>query len=337
MKLTFRWVIVGIVALFALTGLLALFGVSLPSLLSSLFEGAFADKFALHRTIVKSSPLILVALGLSVAWRAGMFNIGGEGQLLVGVLMGATLYSLSPHLPVPQIALLFICTAGGASYAWIAAILRVRRGVNVVIGTILLNFVAIQAVSFGVRGPIQEPSRSIPQTQTLADSVMFARPDPQTDLHWGVAIAPLAAILLYVWMFHTPSGFRLRLSGSNPRAARAALVSSDHSRVTAMLVSGGLCGLAGGIEYVGVSGYLYDGFSPGWGFLGIPVALLGGLHPIGIIVSGVLFGALVSGTKHMEAFGGVDSSLVFAIQGVVLLASVAMQAWRSPEKPEAAK
>ncbi len=292
-------------------------------------RGAFADSFAVHRTLVKSAPLALTAIGLIVAWRGGMFNIGGEGQLLMGALACALIYRLAPNLPFERAALLAGSAIAGGTYALIAAILYTKRGVNIVIGTILLNFIAMQIVSYAVRGPLQEPTHSIPQTASLPRELMFGRPNPQTDLHWGVLFAPVLAVACSIWLFRTAQGFRIRLVGSNFRAARAARIDADKHRTICMGVSGAIIGLAGGIEFLGTTGYLYDGFSPGWGFLGIPVALLGGLHPLGALASAFGFGAIIAGTKQLEAAGRADSSLVFAIQGAALLLFMLAQAVRT--------
>lgn len=310
------------------TGLLLVVGLALIAFrlpladsLRLLYEGAFADKFGIHRTIIKSVPLILTGLGIVISWRAGVFNIGGEGQLLVGVCAGAVAASWTGSLVV----ILLACIVGGAFYASIAGWLYVKRGVNVVISTILLNFVAIQLVNYLVRGPLQESTHSIPQTTALPTSAMFRILDPQTTLHAGIFLAPIAALCIWLWLQKTPSGFRLRLTGANSMAARAARIPVPRVQFWALVLSGAVCGLAGGVQYVGVSGYLNDQFSPGWGLLGIPVALLGGLHPLGVMASGLYFGALLAGSKNLEAFGAASSSLVFAMQGITVLAFVGLQ------------
>jgi simple sugar transport system permease protein len=319
------WLIVplGLLAILVLT----LFAFQLPvgESLKLLFEGAFADKYGVHRTILKSVPLILVALGIVVAWRAGVFNIGGEGQLLVGVSAGAAVaHIFAGQGWFFQVFILVVCMLAAGAYAGIAAWLYAARGVNVVISTILLNFVAIYLVNYLVRGPLQEPTKAIPQTATLAPAAMFPVLDRQTGLHAGIFVVPIAALLVWLWIQKSPSGFRLRLVGQNPNAARAARIPVTRVSVMALVWSGALCGLAGGIEYLGVSGYLFDKFSPGWGFLGIPVALLGGLNPFGVVLSGLYFGALFAGSRNLEAFGSASSSLVFAMQGAAVLGFVAL-------------
>lgn len=323
-----RWISVPIGLFLILILTLAVFGLPVLDSLSLLYEGALGDKFGIHRTLVKSAPLIMVAVGLIVAWRGGMFNIGGEGQLLVGVIAGATVFKLMPNVSGGLLNFLILasCAVAGAIYAGIAGWLFVKRGVNIVISTILLNFVAIHLLSYVTLGPLQESTKSIPQTDGLPKDVMFQRVDPQTDLHTGMMICFLAAIVVWFWLSYTKSGLNLRLVGSNSNAARSARLPVERIQMRAMMISGGLCGLAGGIEYLGVSGYLFQGFSPQWGFLGIPVALLGGLHPIGALGAGLYFGGLIAGASNLEKFGQAQSSIVFVIQAVGVLGYVAFQA-----------
>jgi simple sugar transport system permease protein len=319
---------VGLVLILALT--ILAFGLPLGESMSLLLEGAFADKFGIHRTILKSVPLIMVALGTIVAWKAGMFNIGGEGQLIFGVCCGGTVAAISSALP-PSLQtplILLFCAIGGGLYAGLAGWLYAARGVNVVISTILLNFVALHLLNYLVRGPLQAKQGIIPQSEPLDKAVRFDILDPQTALHSGIYLVPMAAVAVWIWLQYTKSGFRLRLTGVNPNAARAARIPVTRTQVTALIISGALCGLAGGIEYLGSSGILFDDFSPSWGFLGIPVALLAGLNPLGAIVSGLYFGALFAGSKNLEAFGSTGSALVFAMQGAAVLAFVAISRFR---------
>jgi simple sugar transport system permease protein len=320
---------VGLVAILALT--ILAFGLPLGSSIQLLCEGALADKFGIHRTLLKSTPLIIVALGTIVAWRAGMFNIGGEGQLIFGACCGsaaaAALKGLSPEILAPTI--LLVCIAGGAAYAAIAGWLYIARGVNVVISTILLNFIALHLLNYLVRGPLQTSEGTIPQTEPLAQSVRLGVLDAQTALHTGVILVPILAVATWIFLQFSKFGFKLRLVGANPFAARAARMNVARIQIVSLMVSGGLCGLAGGIEYLGSNGILFDDFSPGWGFLGIPVALLAGLNPLGSILSGLYFGALFAGSKNLEAFGATGSALVFAMQGAAVLAFVALSRYFS--------
>ncbi len=320
--------------LLALVLTLAVFGVDVRQGLSLIAEGAFGDKFGVARTLVRATPLVLCGLGMAIAWRAGMYNIGGEGQYVLGGLAGAwvakALVGPAPGLANP--AVLIAAALGGALFAGLAGWLQVRRGVQVVISTILLNFTALQALSWAVRGPLQEPKGQLPLTERLPDTVMFQRFDPQTDLHAGVFVAVAAVVLTALLLWATKAGYLLRLVGQNPRVARANRVDVGRAQIGAMLVSGGLCGLAGGVDYLGLIGQVGDGFSQNWGFLAIPVALLGGLDPLGVLASGLYFGALMAGGEGLARFNQLGPTLVYVIQAVAVLGLVALNA-RSRPKP----
>lgn len=319
----------------------AAFRLPIGDSLRLLAEGAFEGKFALARTALKSTPLLLTGLGMVVAWRAGMFNIGGEGQFVVGGLAGAAVAKAilrhapgtAPALVVP--ALLIACVAGGAFWAWLAGWLYVRRGVEVVIGTILLNFVAFELLDYAVSGPLQETRRQLPMTDQLPDPMMLTKFDRQSDLHAGVILAVAMAALVYVYLFLTKDGYRLRLVGSNPRVARAYAIDPAKAQIRAMLLSGALCGLAGGVEYMGISGQIGGGFSQQWGFLGIPVALLGALHPLLAVISALIFGALFAGSENLARFTPAGTTIIYVVQAVAVLGFVGLQALAAKRKIKA--
>ena len=311
--------------------------------LKMLTSGAFGDKFAVSRTLVKSTPLLLTGLGMVVAWRGGMYNIGGEGQFIMGGVFGAALAKVTvfgAH-PLPgwlsSISILLACAVGGAFWAWLAGWLFVRRGVAVVISTILLNFVALQILGYAVSGPLQQQKHEVPLSDTLPDPVMLPKFSSQMDLHWGIFIPLFAAIGVFIYLYRTRPGFRLRLVGENPDMARANRMDAGKIQLQAMLVSGALCGLAGGVEYIGIAGQLGSDFSQQWGFLGIPVALLGGLHPLACIGSAVFFGALFAGSENLARFTNAGATLVYVIQSVAVLGYVGIKAYsdRRQIRPEA--
>jgi simple sugar transport system permease protein len=313
-----------------LTLVLALFGLDVGQSLGYLFQGGLGSEAGIARTLVKAAPLLLCALGLAIAWRAGMFNIGGEGQYVAGALCGAALFRLAPGLPpgVLNPLILVATVLGGMAVAWAAAVLQVKRGVQVVISTILINFLVAEAAGWAVRGPLQEPKGALPKTETLPNEVMLQRFNPQTDLHSGVFLAVVAALVVWAFLFRSKAGFQLRVTGASPTAARASRIPAERRQVQAMLWSGGLCGLAGGIDYLGVVGSVSDGFSQNWGFLAIPVALLGMLHPAGIALSALFFGFLLAGSDRLASRTDVGASIVFVVQAAAVLAYVAYAAWR---------
>ena len=330
-----RWLRVGLSAGVIIGGLVLTFLVfRLPvgESLSLIFQGSLANKVGIARTLVKSTPLILTGLGATVAWRAGMYNIGGEGQFLVGTLAGCWFaHAFSTALPAPllMVCILLACIVGGALWAFIAGWLFIKRGVEVVISTILLNFIAVQLLDWAVSNPLQEVKKQLPQTDLLPESVMLPRLDRQLDLHAGIVIVWVAAIGVWAWIRYTKAGYRLRLVGASPSAARANRVDAKQVQIVAMMFSGGLCGLAGGIEYLGIAGQVGQGFSQQWGFLGIPVALLAGLNPLGVIPSAIFGGALFAGSENLGRFTQAGATLVYVIQAIVVLGLVAVNRFAS--------
>lgn len=328
--------IAGAGLLFLLGVTLAAFGLPVLESMRLIADGAFGDKFGIARTLVKSTPLLLAGLGVVVAWRAGMYNIGGEGQFVFGGIGGATFAKLIGVAAGPWVWLggLTAGVLGGALYGALAGWLSVRRGVNIVIGTILLNFLALQALSWVVSGPLQEAKRQLPLTDRLPSAAMLPRFDRQSDLHLGVILGVLVAVFVGVYLFRSVGGFRLRLVGSNPDAARAARIPPGPVQVRAMALSGGLCGLAGVVEYLGVGGQLGTGFALGWGFLAIPVALVGGLTPAGTLLASLFFGAVLAGSESLARFNASGSAIVLVIQAVsvvVLIGFQSVQARRPAE------
>lgn len=319
------WTLTGLVLVLVAT--IATFGLPVGESLRLLAEGSLSGG-GMARTLVKATPLILAGLGMVIAWRAGMYNIGGEGQYLVGALAGAWVArAVAAFPPLALKPLILVATfLGGALFAALAGLLMVKRGVQVVISTILLNFVALQFFNWSVSGPLQESKRQLPQTDRLPEALMLTRLDRQNDLHTGVFLALALVAVATVFLYGTPTGFRLRFVGANPRAARANRIEPRRHQLLAIALSGGLCGLAAGVEYLGITGQLGYGFSQQIGFLAIPVALLGGLHPVGAMLSALYFGALFAGSENLARFSGFGTTIVFVIQGVAVLGFVGIRA-----------
>ncbi len=311
--------------------------------LAALWTGAFGDAqsghwYAISETLVKTTPLLLTGLGVVVAWRAGMFSIGGEGQLMVGASAAALVARLLPNLPGPLLTVLMLAAGVGMGAVWggIAGWLRVRRNVQEVISTIMLNYIALYLLGWLLDGPLQERAHRLAQSEPLPDAALFARILPPslangmvTRLHSGVLLALFVTVSVTVYLFRTSNGFALRVVGQNAEAARTARLPVDKLRIQAMLISGGLCGLAGVVEMLGVSGRLYANFSPGWGYTAIPVALLGGLSPGGTLLSALFFGALSAGSSNLSRFSGVSTVLIYIVQAAAALAIVGTRAWRN--------
>jgi simple sugar transport system permease protein len=291
--------------------------------LGALWSGAFGSWYALtSATLVRAVPLILIGLGLALAFRGGAFNIGGEGQFYAGAI-AATWIGLSVGgLPSPLAAAAVLSGAVLAGAVWVAipVLLRARFGVLEVISTLLLNFVAEALTSLLVLGPLQESQRIYPQSDSIAESGRLPLL-PGTRLHAGLLLALVGAVLLH-WVFTRALwGFRLRAVGLGPRAAEiAGRIDSRWMTALALALSGAIAGLAGGVEVAGVSYALFQNLSPGYGFTAIAVALLGRLHPFGVVVAGLLFGALEAGAGAMQREAGVPAVAVYVVEAVVILA-----------------
>jgi len=308
--------------------LLSASGFDVSRALGALVRGSVGSWYAFGSgTLIRATPLILTGLSVAVAFQAGVFNIGAEGQFIVGAI-AATAIALSfgalPSLVAIPAMMLGAAIAGGA-WASIAAVLRIRFHVLEVISTIMLNFVAAFAVSYLVRGPMQEHTHVYPQTETIAAAAQLPRLAASTRLHVGFLVALGACLIVWWYVRFTAGGFRLRIVGANPDAARSA-GQINVTRVThrAFVVSGALAGLAGAIEVSGVTFALYENISPGYGYTAIAVALLARLDALGVIGTGILFGALEAGATAMQRDAGVPSVMVSVIEACVVLALVAL-------------
>lgn len=303
----------------------------LPAL-AAFWQGSLGTWYALtSATLVRAIPLALTGTAVAIAFRGGVFNIGAEGQLLAGATGAAAIALWLPHGgALTLIVALAAGAAGGAAWAGIAAALRARFGVLEVISTIMLNYVALHAVSWLVRGPLQEPTHAYPQTSTIDAAVRLPHIPGAGRLHLGIVIA-LAVVVASGWVLrHTAAGFRLRATGeSTLAAASAGLVRVDAVMTRALLVSGAFAGLAGAIEVLGVTFALYEDLSPGYGYTAIAVALLGGLDPWKVAGSALLFAALESGAGAMQRDAGIPSTVATIVEATLILAMVAIQAARA--------
>ena len=326
-----RWLLVTgtVVIVLTIAALfLAVSGVSVGAAGSAFASGAFGSSYAVFSaTLVRSVPLILTGLAVAWAFTAGVFNIGVEGQFLAGASAATAVALQFPGLGLFTAVLAILAGAlAGASWASIAAWLRVRFGVLEVISTIMLNFVAIQLVAYLVHGPLGDPAGIYPQSPSIAQSTWLPRIIPGSRLHAGFAIAVVASVAAWFVMRHMASGFRLRLVGANPATAWiSGGVNVNKVTVGAFLVSGGIAGLAGAIEVTGVTYALYESISPGYGYTAIAVALLANLNPAGVLASGIGFGALEAGAASMQRDAGVPSVIVWVIEAILILLLAALQ------------
>lgn len=298
---------------------------------TALVSGALGSPDAfLSVTLVRAVPLVLTGLAVSLAFRAGVWNIGAEGQLYAGALLGAAVGLVSPGLPAPLHlpVLLLAAGLGGALWAAVPALLKTKLGVGEVVTTLVLNFVALNLTSWAVRGPLQENRGIFPQSDQVAEAARLAPLWEGTRLHWGFPVAVAVAVLLWWVLKYTPVGFRLRAVGAAPNAARVAgRIRVKPLTFGTFLVSGMVAGLAGGVEVAGVTYALYEGLSPGHGYTAIAVALLARLNPLGVIISGTLFGGLEGGAGAMQRDVGIPAAWVRVIQAFVILSALAIERW----------
>lgn len=295
--------------------------------LRALVNGAFGSWYAItSATFVRAVPLALTGLAVALAFRAGLLNIGAEGQLLAGAAASTAAAALLGQ-SLGAAALPFILLFGmlaGALWAGIAALLRQRFGVLEVISTIMLNFVALYTVGWLVRGPLQEPTQIYPQSIALEKALQLPVVLTGTRLHVGSLIAVLLAAAAWWWLRNTASGFRLRAVGLNAAAAATSgRINVARVSVLAFLMSGALAGLAGSVEYTGVTYALYENLSPGYGYTAIAVALLARLNPLGVLGTAILFGALQAGGSAMQRDAGVPIALVNVVEAVIILLVIA--------------
>ena len=301
---------------------IAVLGYSPGRALSALLSGGLGGPAAWTSTLLKASPLLLTGLTVSLCFRCGVWNIGAEGQFYLGALLATAVATrLMPGAPAAVLlpAAMLAAMLGGVLWASIAGALKAGRGVSEVISTILLNFVAIQLVSLAVHGWLQESSGAYPQSDAL---VAAARLPRWGRLHLGLPIAGLLAVGSWLLLFRTGFGLRMRAVGLGPRAARFAGIDPSRTLVATLALSGGLAGLAGGLEVMGVTGRLFEKLSPGYGYTAIAVALLARLHPLAVVPSALLFGLLEAGGGAMQREAGVPAVATDVVKGVVILVSI---------------
>ena len=295
---------------------------------TALWNGAFGSWYAvLSATLVRATPLLFVGLAVALAFRAGVLNIGAEGQLLMGAAAAAAAGLAFGGLP-RTIALPLTLLAGGvagAAWAGVAGWLRVRFGVLEVISTLMLNFIATYVVSWLVRGPLQEPTHIYPQTAELAANVRLPAMIPGHRVHVGFALAALLCIATWWFFTHTAAGFRVRAMGAGKEAAESAGgINTARTAVLVFIASGALAGLGGAGEVTGVTFALYEGISPGYGYSAIAVALLARLHPLAVVFSALFFGALEAGAAAMQRDANVPSVLASVVEALVVLGILAV-------------
>ena len=292
-----------------------------------LFE-PFSSLRQFGRVLEVLVPLLLSGLAVAVAFRAGVFNLGVEGQLYLGAFAAAWVgFSLAaPGIVQIPLAMLLAGVAG-ALYALVPGLLRAYFNADEIVTTIMLNYVAILFTSYLVREPFRASTAGGTESDLIAETARLGRWLPPSRAHIGVFIALGLAVLLYLFLYRTTIGYELRITGSNPRFAEYGGVSVRRTIVTAMLLSGLLGGLVGGIEILGIQYRFRSGFSPGYGFDGITVALLARVEPLAVPLAALLFAVLRSGASIVQLETDVSREVVDVLQAIIILFVTAEGLW----------
>jgi simple sugar transport system permease protein len=325
--------LVSFVAVLAAVGIgaivLTILGANVIQTYKVILTEPLKDLFGITEVLVRTVPLILVALGIAISFRAGILNIGAEGQIQMGIISATAVALAWPDLPkgilVPLV--LLAGAAGGALWASIAGYLRAKLGVNEILSTVMLNYIAAQLYGYLLRGPMIDPAElqtgsGTPQSVRLPKSAWIDRIIPGTRLHWGIVLAVVLAILVYILMWHTTWGFKMRAAGASPKATRYGGINVESCLFSAMVLAGAFAGLAGAVEVTAVHRRAIEGISSGYGFSGIVVALFGGLHPGGIIPAALFFGVLLVGTDMTQRIMSIPANMVSVLQGAVILSII---------------
>jgi len=308
-------------------------GYDAPAAFAALFKGAFGGPKQIGDTILRATPLMFTGLAVGYGFRAGLFNIGAEGQLFMGGLAAASLgvFLVGQPWAIVVPTLIVASALAGAAWAFIPALLKARIGAHEVITTMMFTYIGRYIVSWLVVGPLKDEGM-IPQTVALAPEAQLPRIQslfsaetldalPFLSLgraHLGIVIALVAAVTIWLILKYTTLGYENRAVGFNPHASETAGISVQWTTVKALCISGALAGLAGSVEVMGVHHRIFDQFSSGFGFTGIAVALLAKNHPLGVIPAALLFGALSAGAGTMQLEASVPQKIILIIQALVI-------------------
>ncbi len=319
----------------------------------ALYEGAFGTTNSRAETLVKATPLLFVGIGICVAFRGGVINVGGEGQMIIGALAGVwialsldTVPRFIENVPIndfPQITVVTLSLlagfVAGALWGGIAGVLKAYFGVNEILSTIMLNQIALQLMNYLLNGVLLDPEQKdrvnrIPKTARIEEHAKLPRidwfSDTPTRLHAGLIVGLVLAVVVYILLWRTTLGYRIRAVGQSDRASRYAGINVKRQVLYSILISGGCAGLAGAVQVIGLQYRLQTdgsaaGFTGNAGFNGIVAALFGGLHPVGTIPASVFFGALLIGAQSIQREVQVPASLITTLNGLVVIFVVSSQ------------
>ena len=313
------WIV--IIAVAATTLMMILCKASPLEAYQMFFNGIFGNLSSFCEVFVKATPLILTGLGCAVAFRTGFFNIGAEGQFYVGAIAAAMVALNLTGVPGPARIVLsmlagFIC---GGVWALIAAIFKAKFGISEIIVTIMLNYIAINFLGIAVRTFLMDPEGTVPQSARIESSASLGLLMPPTRLNAGIIIAVAAVIIVWILMEKTKVGYEIKVVGFNKRAAKCNGISVMKNIVVSAFLSGGLAGLAGVIEVIGIQKKLLEGISSDCGYTAVLIALIASNNPIGVLIAAVGFAAMQVGANSMQRQMGIPSAIVNILIGLVVL------------------
>ncbi len=306
----------------AIAGVFWIAGADILSGFAALAQGAFGSEHAILETLTRATPLMLTGAAVAFAFRARIWSIGAEGQLFAGAIAGYGMVLLVPSPGWIAIPLILIAGfAGGAAYAAIAALLKIRRGVSEIVSTVMLNYIALLLLSLLLLGgPWSDPHAAYEQTPPVPQSSEFPVLVEHSHLHVGLLISLAACAAVHLLITRTSLGYDIRAFGENPHAYEAKTGDPGPLIFKIMALSGGIAGLAGVGEVFGVHHRLLPGISPSYGYTGMSLAILVRLHPGGIVLAAILFGGIVSAAIKMQILTGVPSAASYLVQAFILLA-----------------
>ena len=288
---------------------------------SYLLKGAFGTTSNIGETFVKATPLIFTGLAATFAYKCGVFNLGAEGQFVMGAVASVWISTTFISIPTPLLLVVSLTSGAIAGGLWglIPGILKIKRGLNEMIVSIMLNYIAVLFMGYLYSGPLRDGN--LPQTAEVA--VKLGRIFSGTRVHAGILIALVLTVILYYFLFHTSFGFKLRAVGLNPTAAEYNGFPLKKLILTSFVISGAIAGLGGSVELHGTQFRLMSGFGIGYGFDGVAIALIGQLNPIGTVLVAYLFAVLRKGAITMQVGTGMPTSVIDIIQALVIVFAVA--------------
>ena len=310
-----------IIALVVVISLIVFSGADPTRAVNAFINGVFGNLNGTMEVFVKATPIILTSLGIAISFRTGFFNIGGEGQFYMGALAGAVAALKLTALPGPiHIVICLLCgVIAGGSWALLASLMKIKLNISETVTTIMLNYVALMIVGVLIRGPLQEDGSALPQTAAVSESCRLLKLLPPTRLHFGIIIAIIASLLLWFLLEHTTLGYEFRMTGSNSRAAECLGLPVARSQILSSFLGGGLVGVAGVCELLGVQNRLLEGLSADVGYTAILIALLSGNRPLAVLAVSLVYAFFQTGANSMQRMVGVPSALVQIITGMIVI------------------